>query len=272
MELSKDIENLCAEIFESKKYATLYKPLVLRICEEEYKKYANKKERIKGVKNTLHAMFGAYFTPDCYKKANKLIEKMNSEGENKDEILEHLLRLHVSTKERMAYLEKFYHFIFENTGQVKSILDMGCGLNPLTLSYMPNNSEIVEYHAFDIDTRIAELNNRYFAFLGLPALAGCADIAAETPQVAADVAFLFKLLPLIERQAKGRVVQLLKEIDAKHIVVTYPTKSLSGKNKGMRTFYASAFEEMFESLAGEGLEISAKGEVGDELIYVVRRS
>jgi len=272
------IENICEEIFLSKKYVNLYKPLILRVCGEEYKKYPNNKEKIKGVKNVLHAMYGAYFNSDNYKKIDNflnilVLEKQKEKDIKKidQEISEKILCLHTSTKERMWYVSEFYNFIFENIGPIKSVLDIGCGLNPFTLPYIPNNGEILEYHALDIDNRIADLNNRYFISRGMPALAGCSDVAVEMPGISADVVFLFKLLPLIERQAKGRSLQLLKKIDAQYMIVTYPTKSLSGKKKGMRTFYADAFEAMIESIADRDLFISAKGEVGDELIYVVTK-
>ena len=106
-------ENIYEEIFQSKKYAFLYKPLVMRICEEEYKKYSNNKDRVKGVKNTLHAMYGAYLSADSFKKANKLMDNyfVTEEHEEKSnqEILEKILCLHASTKERMWYLQNFYN-------------------------------------------------------------------------------------------------------------------------------------------------------------------
>ena len=256
---SIDASSIYEEIMLSKKYASLYKPLVMRTCEEESRKYNNDKERVKAVKSTLHAMYGAYLSSNGFKKAEKYLDSLSKDTEQ-------ILHLHASTKERMRCISDFYKFIFETTGAVKSVLDIGCGFNPFTLPYFPKNGKNVKkYYALDIDERIAELNNRYFKLVGLPALAGCTDIIAETPDESVDVAFLFKILPLIERQAKGRSAKLLREIKAQHIVVSYPTKSLSGKGKGMHTFYAAAFEE----LLGEDLVVSAKKEIGDELVYVV---
>ena len=232
----------------------MYKPLLQRVCEEEYPKYNNHKEAIKAIKDTLHGMFGAYLSVDIFKKASKLSEASETEK---------ILQLHASTKERYKYLADFYKFIFDTTGQADSIIDIGCGFNPFTLSYFPKLP--VQYYALDIDTRIAELNNRYFATLGLPPLASCLDATTETPKEYADIAFLFKLLPLIERQSKGRATALLRGINAKHIVVTYPTKSLTGKKKGMTAFYTAAFEE----IAKDNFKIHSKEVIGDELIYII---
>jgi len=245
------------EIQNSKKYSGLYMPLLQRICEEEYPKYTNHKEAIKSIKDTLHGMFGAYLSVDIFKKASKLLDATETEK---------ILLLHASTKERYKYLADFYKFIFDITGQVESILDIGCGFNPFTLPYYP--SLPAKYYALDIDNRIAELNNRYFAHYRLPLLASCLDAVIETPKDSVDVAFLFKLLPLIDRQSKGRAINLLKGINTKHIVVTYPTKSLTGKKKGMTTFYAAAFEEIING----NFKILAKEIIGDELIYIISSS
>ena len=255
--------SICEEILSSKKYAALYKPLVLRICEEEYEKYNSDKERLKAVKNVLHAMYGAYLSSNSLKKTEKYLDSFSI---GTDQGTDQILHLHASTKERMRSINDFYGFIFDAVGAVESLLDIGCGFNPFTLPYFSEKGKgIKKYYALDIDERIAELNNRYFELMVLPSLAGCVDIIAETPKESVDAAFLFKLLPLIERQAKGRSAKLLREIDARHIIVSYPTKSLSGKGKGMRTFYAAAFED----LIGEDLCVSAEKEIGDELVYVV---
>lgn len=258
-----DAFGICEEILASKKYASLHRPLVLRICEEEYSKYDNDKERVKAAKNTLHTMYGAFLTAGIYKKAGKLLDQADELDSDK---LKKMLHLHISTRERMSCLHEFYGFIFDNIKQPESVMDIGCGFNPFTLQCFPQKP--AKYYALDIDSRIADLNNRYFKSLGMPELAKCMDIAADTPDITADAAFLFKLLPLIDRQAKGRSIKLLKETDAQFLVITYPTKSLTGKEKGMQTFYAAAFEETIKG----NLFISAKKQIGHELVYIIDKS
>jgi len=268
-------------VLASKKYASLYKPMVDRICKEEYQKYANDKERIKAVKNTLHSMFGAYLSQDIFKKACKMMDEIDS-GVNIEKV-EKILQLHASTKERLPHMHAIYEFIFASTGQVNSVLDLACGFNPFSIGvYQKNKCQKLPsyYYAFDIDNRIADLNNRYLSYIGLPTLAGCCDLICETPKVEVDVVFLFKILPLIERQDKGRAASLLGEIRAKHIVVTYPTRSLSGKKKGMLDFYSTAFEDIVESvnisnlsnmskISKNVLRIVDKATIGNELVYVI---
>ena len=267
--------NICEDILISKKYSTLHRPLLLRICEEEYKKYNNDRDRLKGVKNTLHTMYGAYLAVGCYQKTHKLLDVLEESKDGiledeisemlKDETLKKILSLHASTKERLNNLSAFYRFIFDSIGSVNTVLDIGCGFNPFTLPYFPQKPKI--YHALDIDSRIADLNNRYLSFLGMPPLASCIDIALDTPDEEACVAFLFKLLPLVDRQSRGRSAELLREINSRYLIITYPTKSLTGKEKGMQSFYAASFEEVM----GGNLSITAKKQIGTELVYVVAK-
>jgi len=275
------VPRIFSEIILSKKYAHLYAPLIMRICREEYAKYKKDKDRIKAVKNKLHIIYGAFFSDECHKKAGAIIENVgansvrpplpshNQTGEQSSplkyrDISAEIMRLHASTNERLDILDEFYNFIFDITGQAESILDIGCGFNPFSIPFM--KQDIKKYHAYDIDYRTVKLINNYFDLLNLPNLANCIDIIAETPRVLADVAFIFKLMPVIEAQKSGRAFEFLKEINAGYIAVTYPVKSLGGKNKGMSANYAKSFESGLDNF-----KIIKQKIIGNELIYVIKK-
>ena len=177
-----------------------------------------------------------------------------------------VLGLHASTRERLDSLEAFYAFVREGTGSARSVLDLGCGLNPFVLPLL-EWPELEAYHALDIDLRLAKLNNRLLERRGLPPLAGTWDAAARTPEERVDVAFLFKLLPVLEAQRKGRGMELLQELNARRLVVSFPSRSLSGREKGMTRHYA----EYLEGGLPEVLEILGRAEIGNELVYVLKR-
>ena len=249
------VNDIYSQVILSRKYAHLYAPLIMRVCREEYAKHKKDKDRVKAVKNKLHMIYGAFVGDDWHRRAEALI--------NSGAFAE-VMRLHASTSERLGAVGEFYGFIFDTVGAAESILDIACGFNPFALEYMPG---IKKYYALDIDCRAAGLINLYFRALNLPELAGCIDIIAETPQDCADVAFMFKLMPVIEAQAAGRAFGLLREINAAHIVVTYPVKSLGGREKGMRANYARAFEAGL----GDGFKIAAQAIIGSELVYVIEK-
>lgn len=246
-------------VLSSRKYAHLYQPLMKRVCEEEIPKYKNDRDRIKAIKNRLHVMYGAFVDETAHKKAEALMNASDTVD---------ILRLHASTRERIPYLYEFYAFIFDTVGQVTSILDIGCGFNPFTLPWMPTEN-LQAYYAYDIDTRTTTLLNRYFLGRGLPPYAHSGDLAVETPTESVEVAFMFKLIPVLNGQFRDRGFQLLREVRAKYIVATYPVQTLCGKNKGMGAHYAEAFENAMKSNFSEGCLLD-KATIGNELVYILR--
>ena len=224
----------------SKKYSRVYQPLIERIFAEESAKYEKEKEIIKAVKNRLHMIYGAF-------------REASSQASN----------------ERQEFIREFYSFISDVSKDVRSVLDIGCGSDPFALpvmlEFMPN---IEIYHAFDIDTELAESINEYFSSLNLPQCAGCMDIITETPSQTADIAFLFKIIPTVESCKKGRGFEIINSINAKYLAVSFPTKTLCGKNKGMAENYAAFFEK---NLDYEKFDISGKNFFKNELVYVIAR-
>jgi len=242
----------------TKKYGGVYPPLIDRFLTEEQKKGRD----LKAVKTKLHQVYGAYTQDNAHKKAAALVENPSVETANA------LLSLHASTKERLSHYMEFYDFIFRHTGDVESVLDVGCGYNPFSVPLMPN-TKLAAYYAYDIDTRVAELINSYFAGLGLPQGAGCADLAVYTPQETADLGLMLKLMPVLEAQVPGSGFFLAKNLNVRYLVITYPTKSLGGRQKGMASNYDTAFQTAY----GEGklgkFTLMSQTIIGNELIYIM---
>lgn len=259
-------EQIVSEITESKKYSFLSPELILRIVTEEYTKYKKDKDRIKSSKNKLHLIYGAFQTDNCHEIANQLLDEYIK---NPDIDLKYLSRsimeLHSSTKERINILEEFYGYIFDILPGTESISDIGCGYNPFCLPWMP--MQIRRYYAYDIDNKTSEIINRFFSLLNLPQTSFVKDSAVYTPTEATDTSFLFKLIPLIENQKKGRGFEILEKLNAKKIVITYPTKTLCGRNKGMEKNYSSVFESKIPS----GFDIIDRKVIGNELIYIISK-
>ncbi|MCL2217969.1 MAG: hypothetical protein FWB91_13260 [Defluviitaleaceae bacterium] len=255
------------------KYSMLYPPLVERILAEE----ASAKDPLKAAKTRLHQLYGAYVQGNTHKKAAALLKATNDLSEITEETIKAILRLHDSTKERLADLGDFYEFIAAHvcqkaSGRVETIMDLGCGFNPFSVPLMPGplRKSLQSYHAYDIDMRTKDILNRFFSALGLPPGADCADLALATPPEKADVAFLLKLLPVLEAQSPGRGFQLAREINTCFLVITYPLKSLSGREKGMGRNYSAAFERA----AADGTmgQIIAQKRFGNELVYILRKA
>jgi hypothetical protein len=146
------------------------------------------------------------------------------------------LPTHSSTRERLSFYPELYSKIFKITGQPKIILDLACGLNPLSLPMMELKN--VTYLAFDINQGEMNVLNQFFAKLNaknkqLKGVARVMDISnteliSSLPE--ADVAFLFKATDVLDR-GKGHKVseEVLKAIPAKYVVISFATKTMSGK-------------------------------------------
>jgi 16S rRNA (guanine(1405)-N(7))-methyltransferase len=158
------------------------------------------------------------------------------------------MRAHASTRERIEVLDDFYRRIFALTGPPASVLDLACGCAPLALPWMDLPSGAT-YHAFDVDSRyvaLAETCLRVFEVNGSAALC---DVAADPPTMAADVALLLKSVPCLEQQAAGSASRVLDTLRVKHVVVSFPTRSLGGAQKGMAGTYRGVMERL---VAGRG--------------------
>ncbi|MCL2223762.1 MAG: hypothetical protein FWB96_02205 [Defluviitaleaceae bacterium] len=244
----------------SAKYNMIYPPLVARIIAEE----SEKKDPTKAAKTRMHQLYGAYLQGNAHKKAAGLLE----------EPAEKILQLHASTKERLPHLQDFFAFVLKHAGEsVTQILDLGCGFNPFSIPLMPREltRNLAAYHAYDIDLRTRDLLNIFFGKIGLPPAAACADLAVETPSEAVDVAFMLKLVPVLEAQCKNRGFSLANALNTRFLVVSFPTKSLGGRDKGMEKNYAALFANACESGLLHNFTQTATAHIGNELVYILAR-
>ena len=229
------------------KYATrtdLYRPFLERIYAEQSAKYKKDKDKIKAAKTKLHQAYGAYYSEKNIESAKLLIEI----GGALPPLSEKLVKLSASSSERAGFAREFYAFIFDALPceKIRSILDMGCGFNPFFLPYMADMSpkaDIEAYFAIDIGVNLISLVNRYFVLAGLPEHGFCMDIISEIPDQTADLAFLFKIIPTLEHDKKGRGFEIMEQLKCKYTAVSFPTKTLGGKDINMADNYANFFEK-----------------------------
>ena len=103
---------------------------------------------------------------------------------------------HYSTKDRNY---ECYKKIFSKIKNVKKIVDLGSGLNPLAynkLNFKP------EYIAYEINNEYVKQINKYFIKNNIKGQAYCKDIFDIKQFQQADVYFLFKLLESVEQKKR----------------------------------------------------------------------
>lgn len=260
-------DKIAENILSTGKYRMLCRDTVIDILYAEKNKYDSRKQLVKAVRRRLHQIKGAFAGDRAYKNAKTILDKMDEESaaDIKDAINE-IIRYHASTYERMPVMDEFYKKVFDALGSVESVLDIGCGFNPFTNIYIPGFRDI-KYTAIDIDGMAISLIDRYFKITGIDGCAYIGDALISPIGYNANVAFLFKLLPLLEQREKGGSIRLLDNLNTAKMVVTYPAASLSGRGKGMIKNYSQSFEKMTE----DRYSILLKEIIGRELVYIIER-
>jgi 16S rRNA (guanine(1405)-N(7))-methyltransferase len=254
--------DIVQNIIHSKKYKSLYEKTIehnVQRCLDKYgKKQAEKKAR-----NLLHQIWSAYYDhqPDFSRLYESFVHDVSEyhshsfqchsrENGNPEKFIKNRLRkllsVQSSTRERIGILDNFYKRIFAITGFPSSIIDHACGLNPLAYLWM-NLPDDVKYQAFDIEGELISFLNSIFQFLGLKNMeARLGDVLVDEFNYA-DVVFMLKFLPVLEQQEKGSSLQVMRKQKCRRLVVSFPVKSLSGKEKGMKNFYSDWFKKTIES-------------------------
>jgi 16S rRNA (guanine(1405)-N(7))-methyltransferase len=263
-----DLDSVVSMVAATKKYRGLCEDTIRRVAQRELAggQGISIKAWAKATKRRLHQIYGAFEEDVDYAAAYVRLESAYRAGPEREylEACRHALALHQSTRERLGLLDRFYPALWEITGQPESILDLGCGLNPLSIPWMQLRPEC-RYIALDIDRERVGFLNRYLAMVGMEPLARCEDIVAPSPDDRADVALLLKTSPTLERQEPGATGRLVERLRASWVVVSFAVRSLSGRDKGMAVTYERQF---LEQAQGWGRPIARLG-FETELVFVV---
>jgi len=261
-----DVDEVVCAVLATKKYRAVCPEAVRRIASVELGKHGDVRTALKETKGRLHQVYRAFEgTMDHEAAYRQLADAYGTASESAvKSACREILRRHSSTRERRPILDEFYAAIWAVTGVPFTLLDLGCGLNPLTLPWMRLPAR-ARYFAFDIDaTRVAFLN-RYFDLAGLSPLATWQDILSHPPETAGDVALLLKTSPSLERQEKGGTRRLLQALGVPFVVVSFSVKSLGGREKGMAAHYE---REFLSAVEGQPWRVS-KLAFETELAFVV---
>ncbi|PIN93764.1 hypothetical protein COU54_01895 [Candidatus Pacearchaeota archaeon CG10_big_fil_rev_8_21_14_0_10_31_24] len=140
-----------------------------------------------------------------------------------DEDYDSLLKTHTSTSERFEDYRSIKEFI--SSCKVKSILDLGCGLNPLAMA-----DSSVKYYASDIREDELKIISRFFKsnkIDGQTFIYNLKNITQDLPSV--DICFLMKVLDILEKKSHKLAEKILSSIDTKYFLISFSTKTLSGR-------------------------------------------
>ncbi len=175
------LEELVGLVQNGPRYRPIHAGLVRKIAMQELSKGRSLKEAVKETRNKLHQVGGAYqeTSPDYPRLLAELSELPHALDELRPFCLD-AMQAHASTRERLPYLAEFYTPLREILGEVHSIFDLACGLNPLALPWMPL-AVGGEYSACDIYSDMVAFLNEFFRHAGIQGAASLCDLTAEVP-------------------------------------------------------------------------------------------
>ena len=262
-----ELEAIVADLRTSKRYRDVAEPLLRRVVETEARKYAAR-DVAKAARRHLHRIYGAYLPtrPRFSRLLGQLREaKMHGEAAVRETVLR-LMTHHASTRERVRVMDAFMTEINERLSPVETVLDLACGLQPLAAPWWRAHSGM-KMIALDIDEAMLDFVADALDILDVDHDVGVIDLHAESVTLPrADVVLMLKTIPCLLPELSGSILELLQRISAPAKVVSFPTRSLGGHSKGMRTNYARRFEAELAEFSGTW----ERFEVSGELVYIVR--
>lgn len=264
--MDDQLDRLVSEVLQSSKYRAIAPALVRAIGAQELAARRSLKEAVKETKGRLHQVAGAFLDrAPRYAQWLGALERAPDAAALRGACRE-IMAGHASTRERLPHLETFYAGVFGALPPVGSLLDTACGLNPLAAPWMVL-APGARYLACDLYADMCSFIGAALPLLGLAGEAAVWDLAAAPPPWQSDVALVLKTLPVLEHTRRGAGRELLRGLAARHLVVSFPTRSLGGRDVGMAATYRGQIEAI---VAAEGWA-STTLSFPNEIVFVVTK-
>lgn len=245
-----ELELLVQAVHKSPKYRSICLDVVRNVGARELAARRNWRDAVKATKNKLHQVGGAYWDGADYAVwLDRLREAGRaSDGEALRRVCREAMAHHSSTRERLAILDSFYTRVLAALPPPRVILDIACGLDPLAIPWM-SLAPGVQYYACDMYTDLAGFLNEFLSIVGVQGEAEARDVLQSPPTRRADLALILKTLPCAEQVDKLAAARLLDAIQADHLLVSFPVRSLGGRDKSMLQNYEAHFQDLLQGKA-----------------------
>jgi len=260
------VERVATRVRSGTKYNQVALALIARLAEQELLQGRDVREAAKATRRRRHQVAGAYLSGRI--RYNRWVERLCHAREAGQEpfrrVCLEMMRLHASTRERLPIVDRFYAETMRGIAPIHSVIDVGCGLGPLAISWMPL-AEGATYHAYDVYHDLAAFLNAFLPLAGVQGHAEARDAIVDVPECEADLALVLKLLPCAEQLGRGYGLALLDRLNAPHLLVSFPVQSLGGRDKGMARNYQEWFLAMTAERRWEARRFAFPG----ELVFLV---
>lgn len=261
------VDQIVSAVRASPKYRTVSPLLVRDIATEEYRRSPRLKEAIKATKNKLHQVAGAYRERgEQYPLWREQIQAAGHDPQQLRRRCIEIMRHHASTNERIPLLDQFFATTLAGIPTPRSVIDVACGFNPLAIPWMGLQSGTA-YYAYDIYDDMMDFLGSCMEMLAVSGHAETRDVIRSCPEHKVDLALVLKAIPCLEQVDKVAGKRILETLNADYLLVSFPARSLGGKNKGMLANYEARFNELVE---GKGWQIQ-RFEFPTELAFLVKK-
>ncbi|HMP43286.1 MAG TPA: 16S rRNA methyltransferase, partial [Roseiflexaceae bacterium] len=242
------LDELVAAVCAGARYRDVDPLLVRRIGRRELAARRTLKEAVKETRNRIHQVGGAFLDDrPAYAawlaRLHAAAPAGNGPHSSFAAVCADIMRHHASTRERLPGIAHFYTQIFSGLPPIRHILDVACGLNPLALPWMPLQPAVT-YEACDIYADMIAFLTEVLPLCGVAGNAFVHDLAAVAPQQPVDLVLALKILPTLEQIERGSALRLLRGLNTRQIVVSFPTRTIGGRNKGMAGSYDRDFRAL----------------------------
>jgi hypothetical protein len=260
------------EAFEAR--PALAKRIADRLAEEDVTRWREFRDVVRRCRRRLYYDLRRYYADP--ERAGALVAELEArcgEGTSVADVhplVTGLLECHVSTRERLPHYEEFYTRLFELAGVPRSIVDVGCGMHPLSYPFAAEGKGTERYLALDGDgTAIRAV--RAFSRL-LPAgrlravheqIGTVGDQAFEWGP-AFDLALLLKIVPVVARLDR-QAASALHGCPARRALVTGNAESMT-KRQSVERRERRALERF---VAESGRRVIAEFDVGGEFGFLI---
>jgi 16S rRNA (guanine(1405)-N(7))-methyltransferase len=263
------IDELVSAVQNGAHYRSISPQVIRRIGTQELAKGRSWKEAIKATRNKLHQIGGAYqeHEPD-YALWRAELDQIDPDKQPDQfkAFCRKVMQFHSSTRERLPELDHFYTETLASLGPLQSILDVACGFNPLALPWLPLAQDGI-YYGCDIYTDMVDFLNCFLTKINRKGAVEMCDLISSYPTQPVQLALLLKTIPCLEQMDKSAGRTLLDGIQAEHLLISFPARSLGGRSKGMVQNYEAHFHQL---IAGRPWRVQ-RFEFTSELVFLVSK-
>ncbi len=215
--LSKELQNTKINLEKYSSFNQFYRS---SIC----------KKIISNVRSKLREIYGVFI------KEGMELSQLKNITSYDDKIINKILSQHQSSNERLHIYSSIYKKIFEIIKLPKKykLLDLACGYNPLSYKYLPTKPEY--YLASDLSSKDMNIIKEFFIKTKIKGDTIALDLTKKSSILKLneqnfDVCFLFKALDSLESISRHSSKKLIAELNCKHFVVSFPSKTIGGKKQ-----------------------------------------